>query len=340
MPHQEYKAIYFGVSRILMSVTTPVTLHQTILGKPPCYNGTTGRWIGPNHYCTIDPVPAGIEFGIVDIRSDTREFAIPAPWISASNANPRWAVTCFKWLSGFQITIGKLKDMSIQESITLYHQVAEGPGGTIWGAHFDSFHPDEVIITWSDAFHLDRCSLIVVHLSKSFSGRSLSIVSSTKFLLGSHAGIIVYAVGRFVITNKVHCFALKTTFSGDLVHLVTEGTGTVQPIKSKVNHDLQVSALSPNCFCISTMTGTCAELWDCNNTQQPLRVIEFTTVYGPQYDYGMAVASSGFLFLCHHNQIRVVDALPGMCFISKTQKQKKKKHARKEESDLYASQRK
>ncbi|KAH3742820.1 hypothetical protein Pelo_15784 [Pelomyxa schiedti] len=149
----------------------------------------------------------------------------------------------------------------------------------------------------------DSLFLMVIDLGKTYTTKEPVVLHLVTWkhpegvsFFGSGIAMTKSTTGQCVVYVE-----MRSLGSGTVLEFLVDGTATPKPISDLAN---QVSQLSSSLFCISK-AGPSLEIWDCNNTSSPLRVMEARAgAYAP------LIAESGFLFCRREssNGIEVTDS--------------------------------
>ncbi|KAH3759105.1 hypothetical protein Pelo_9113 [Pelomyxa schiedti] len=232
--------------------------------------------------------------------------------------NEKWAVVCKAYGSKLAV-INMAENSGSEQDVQVnwlsaaeqfdYHTVE------CTGVLLNKSSVDEAVVEYGTQQHL---FLMVIDLGKSHATNQLVVSHFFKWnnldcVSSFRSGIVMTksATGQRVVFVEMRSLESVSVFE----FLVEDGNDTLRPISSLAS---RVSQLSSSLFCISKSDAS-VEVWDCNNTSAPLRVLKSR--------YPSVIADSGFLFHLVDDVIEVTDshgnlvctiALPGSRTITRT----------------------
>ncbi|KAH3743562.1 hypothetical protein Pelo_15045 [Pelomyxa schiedti] len=125
---------------------------------------------------------------------------------------------------------------------------------------------DEAVLVLFDSYRRNHF-LLVIDLKQTYTTGAVTVLSLTKCF--GPPGLFSGSLSMIKSTGQRALFVRTRVTECESVWEAEESSGTMTPISSDISG---LSQLSHYLFCISKKDGS-AEVWDCNNTAAPLRVI-------------------------------------------------------------------
>ncbi|KAH3762151.1 hypothetical protein Pelo_6008 [Pelomyxa schiedti] len=158
---------------------------------------------------------------------------------------------------------------------------------------FNKSLPDEAAILVVPPYGRNSPVILVIDVNQTYSSKNLTVLSSTTLMCNTVQASSITSGISMMKFNGQRVFFVEAGFSdkGKYVHEINE-SGTIQRISQNTK---ELAQLSYSLFCISKGDDPTIEIWDCNNTAAPMRVL-------PESHF--VIAESGFLF---HNHCKIID---------------------------------
>ncbi|KAH3759259.1 hypothetical protein Pelo_8922 [Pelomyxa schiedti] len=206
---------------------------------------------------------------------------------SVHDGNHKWWVHCNK--------DGMLSVVRIMGSesgnVQLDGALPEGPECV--SISFNKAIPDEALLILEGAENQLQI-LMVVDVNQTHTRKELVVLSLTRREVEESRKHFLSGIAMKKANGQRAFFVEVSNESGEnrAVYQVKESVGAMRPISRKIQ---KLSQLSHSQFCISRRCDQGIEIWDCNDTAAPLRVIAMRH-FGVTFP---VIAESGFLF---HNR--------------------------------------
>ncbi|KAH3762290.1 hypothetical protein Pelo_5905 [Pelomyxa schiedti] len=182
-------------------------------------------------------------------------------------------------------------------------------GITVSGVFFNKMVPDEAVVLIKDNWNVDFTLIDVPKTYKT--GRLFMTMSTTTSWVQYHSCGFSFTCDFTLImrrekTDGAVVFIMKPIGYYSCDRIVYQVDSTTGEVKKVTEQCLYLSQISGCLFCTAAAKPTSYQLWDCNNTDQPLRCIQTDAIFD-QFVGGIC----GLLFAVREQYVVVMEATSG-----------------------------